>query len=525
MLTLDLLQSSQASWPTKTSRVKAKTTRWSPLPGPQTMALYSDADELFYGGAGGGGKTDLLLGLASTHHKHSIIFRRVFPSMRGMIERSREIYNVRGETGSDTFNEGTHIWRLCDKRLIEFGTLQYEKDKENYRGRPHDLYGWDEITEFTESQFRFVNAWNRSTRRGQRCRVVATGNPPTTQEGLWIIEYFAPWLKQDYPTPAKPGELRWFARVDDKDVERNNGAPFTYKGETIQPRSRTFIPARLSDNPYLVDSGYGSVLQSLPEPLRSQMLYGDFGISVTDDAYQVIPTAWVRAAQERWKPDGAPKDDNGVPLRMSVMAADIARGGDDKEVIAMRYGTWFAPLVKIPGKKITDGALAVKPMIEALEQAGEAVRTDKVTEYKSSHITLPVIASDIVVRIDVIGIGSSAFDVAVNQGLRAVAVNFGAGSHAFDKSRKLKFANQRAEYWWMMREVLDPTNEDNRDDPVCLPPDQDLLADLCAPRWQPTMKGVKIEEKEDVKQRIGRSPDCGDAVVMAARTSKTMVVF
>ncbi len=490
------------------------------------MALESLADEVFYGGAGGGGKTDLLLGLAGTQHRNSIIFRRVFPSMRGMIERSREVYNHRELAhNADSFNEGTHIWRLADKRIVEFGSLQYEKDKENYRGRPHDLYGWDELPEFTESQFRFVNAWNRSTRPGQRCRVVATGNPPTTQEGLWIIAYWAPWLDVNCPRPAQPGELRWFARVDDKDVEREDGTSFVYKGETIQPRSRTFIPARLTDNPYLMDSGYASVLQGLPEPLRSQMLYGDFSISVSDNAYQVIPTAWVRAAQERWRVDGYPKDENGVRQRMSALAGDIARGGDDKEVLSARYGTWFAPLVKLPGKVVTDGSLAVKPMIELLETAGEAVRTGEEVAYATSRLKLPKVTSDVVVRIDVIGIGSSAYDVAVNQGLRAVAVNFGAGSHALDRSRKLKFANQRAEYWWSMRDALDPTNTDYKDDPIALPPDPELLADLTAPRWELTLRGIKIEEKEDVKARIGRSPDCGDAVVMSGKANKTMVAF
>src|SRR5690349_13379609 len=67
---------------------------WAPLPGPQTLAYHSPADELFYGGAGGGGKTDLILGLALTAHTSSIIFRREFSQFRGpegIIERSREI--------------------------------------------------------------------------------------------------------------------------------------------------------------------------------------------------------------------------------------------------------------------------------------------------------------------------------------------------------------------------------------------------------------------------------------------------
>src|SRR5581483_8210133 len=67
---------------------------------PQIRAYTSDADIIGYGGAAGGGKTDLLLGFAGTKHRRSIIFRRVFPSLRGMIERSREIFNARGDSHS-----------------------------------------------------------------------------------------------------------------------------------------------------------------------------------------------------------------------------------------------------------------------------------------------------------------------------------------------------------------------------------------------------------------------------------------
>jgi len=140
-------------------------------------------------------------------------------------------------------------------------------------------YGRD----FTEAQFRFLTGWARTTEPGQRVRIVAAGNPPTTPEGRWVVKYWAPWLDEKHGNPALPRELRWFARLDDEDVEVENGEPFEHKGEMVEPKSRTFIPARLSDNPYLANTGYEAILQGLPEPLRSQLLYGDFTVSIRDD--------------------------------------------------------------------------------------------------------------------------------------------------------------------------------------------------------------------------------------------------
>ncbi|MHC5826572.1 MAG: hypothetical protein ACYT04_64585, partial [Nostoc sp.] len=108
----------------------------------------------------------------------------------------------------------------------------------------------DEITHFSKSKFKFLTGWLRTDDPNQKCRVVCTGNPPTSAEGRWVIEYWGPWLDPKHPNPAVPGELRWFATLDGKDVEVKEGVPFEYtdsegKTETIAPRSRTFIPAKI----------------------------------------------------------------------------------------------------------------------------------------------------------------------------------------------------------------------------------------------------------------------------------------
>ncbi len=456
---------------------------WTPFPGPQTQGLQSEADEIFYGGSGGGGKSDFLIGLAATQHKNSLILRRVFTQLSGvggLIERSREIFMPVG----GRYNGSEHIWRnLPGDRQIGFGGVERESDVWNYMGKPKDLLGLDEGTQFTETQFRILKGWVRTTDANQRTRVVVTGNPPTTQEGEWVISYWAPWLDSSHPRPAKPGELRWFTTIDGKDVEVDNGEPFEHNGETITPRSRTFIPARLEDNPALMATDYMAQLQAMPEPYRTQVLYGDFTIGLDDDPWQVIPTEWVRAAIDRGKQTAKPE------RIMSSLGVDVARGGRDETVLAPLYGTWFAPMISVAGKDTPDG-----PSVASLVwQHAEDGRTP--------------------IFIDVVGVGSSPYDSLVGMSLPAHPINGGekAPENAKDRSGRFRFKNLRAWLWWSLREALDPDHGAD----VCLPDDRALLADLSAPRWKPIGDKIQIESKEDIIKRLGRSPDRGDAVTYA----------
>jgi len=63
-----------------------------------------------------------------------------------------------------------------------------------------------------------------------------------------------------------------------------------------------------------------------------------------------------------------------------------------------------------------------------------------------------------------------------------------------------------------MREELDPGQHGGSI--VALPPDASVKADLAAPRWELTARGIKIEDKNDIRKRLGRSPDERDAIVM-----------
>lgn len=445
---------------------------WLPHPdnGPQIQAYFSPAFETLYGGAAGGGKSDLLLGLARTMHGRSLLLRRSFPDLeRSLISRSLEFF---GEAVH--YNASKHVWNI-DNRRVEFGhmenigTPQVPKDESQYASAPYDLIGFDQLEQFPKYAYEFMFSRARSANR-KRVRVVATANP--VGEGVdWIMQRWHAWL---IDKTAEPGELLFYKR----DKEGNETET---TASDIDGVSRTYIPAGLKDNPYLTDD-YRRVLNVMPEPLRSALLDGNWNATMVDDAYQVIPRSWVKAAMDRWA-ETPPESEANQPL---VVGGDVARGGDDQTVFAPRRGNWFDKLQKHPGRTTPDGQSVVALLAILLANGGSS-------------------------NIDVIGVGASAYDQAQNKEMDVRAVNFANKSRATDKSGKLKFINMRAECYWRFREALDPKDGEN----LALPPDPELEADLCAPRWSVQTNGIKIEAKEDIKKRIGRSPDCADAVVLA----------
>lgn len=450
---------------------------WAPAGLVQTKALLSRADVLGYGGAAGGGKTDLLLGLAITRHQHALICRREAEQVKGLVARSREIIGAHGRYAGG--NE--KIWRLPGSRTIQFGGLKDPDSWGKYQGRSFDLIGIDEAAHFLEVQVRALMGWNRTTTVGQRCRVVMAFNPPTFADGAWIIDYFGPWLDRRHPTPAQPGELRWYVTgADGQDMAVPGPGPVEINGGLRTPRSRTFIPARIEDNPYFMATDYVSTLDSLPGKLHAMMRYGDMTIGQEDHTSQLIPTAWVEAAQKRWteaKPVGA---------KMSALGVDVARGGDNSTVLAPRYGHWFGPLIVEPGLNTPDGPAVSGLVVANLRDAAP-------------------------IQVDVIGVGGSVYDHLRGLGLHVVGINGAEGTAGRDRSGRLEFQNRRSELWWRMQEALDPAHGSD----LALPPDRALLADLCAPRWSIPATKIIVEKKEETIKRIGRSPDRGDAVVYA----------
>lgn len=186
----------------------------------------------------------------------------------------------------------------------------------------------------------------------------------------------------------------------------------------------------------------------------------------------LIPLLWIELAMERW--EETPED---KPVQLGV---DVAAFGSDKTVIAVRKG-----------KKLS--ALNVYSQKNTRETAG------LVLQYARENDTRKI-------AVDEIGVGRGVVDSLEEDGYYGVGVNVAERSR--DPER---YHNLRAELWYSFREMLDPDRE-----PIALPPDDELLSELASVKYKVDSRGaIQIESKEDMKKRLGHSPDRADAAVLA----------
>jgi len=217
--------------------------------------------------------------------------------------------------------------------------------------------------------------------------------------------------------------------------------------------------------------------------MYANRVLGEFHASDEDS---VIPLAWVEAAIERWHEwDQAGRPE--VPGRR-VLGVDVARTGGDSTVLCHRRGLVVARLETHDREDTMQTTARVQAALGEEEGAAAVV--------------------------DSIGVGGGVVDRLRELGAPVLAYTGAAKSKLRTRDREWGFFNTRSAAYWKLRELLDPAFGAD----LALPPDDLLVADLTTPTWDVTTgvpPKIKVEPKDDVTARLGRSPDRGDSVAMS----------
>jgi len=230
--------------------------RWAPQPGPQTDAITANwCEELFYGGAAGGGKTDFLLGdyLQDVEHFgaawQGILFRRSMPELEEIIGRSQELFP---QTGA-VWREQNKRWHWPNGAKLRLRYLEADRDATRYQGGAYTWIGWDELGQHpTPFGYKYLRGRLRSAHPVSRKRIRSSANPGGVGHH---------WLKAKFVTPAPLGGVLL------KDPDTN--------GDVM------FIRAKLADNKILVanDPQYRERLKGMgSEALVKAWLDGNWDV-------------------------------------------------------------------------------------------------------------------------------------------------------------------------------------------------------------------------------------------------------
>lgn len=227
---------------------------WSPTD-RQMEFLAADEDEVLYGGAAGGGKSDALIidamggaqNAIGCKDYRAIILRRTYPELKEIIDRTRAIYPA--ASPGATFHEQTAEWRFRSGAKIELSYLDRDVDVMRYQSRQYQWIGWEELAQWpTESPYLYMISRLRAPARTPlRCYLRATCNPDGPG---------AKWLAKRFGILPSGQSTR---------------TSIVTEGRTWRLR---FIASRLDDNPHLSGTGYRERLLLLPTEIRRALLEG-----------------------------------------------------------------------------------------------------------------------------------------------------------------------------------------------------------------------------------------------------------
>lgn len=236
---------------------------WIPQP-KQSEFLSAPEDEVLYGGAAGGGKSDSLLidalglqqGAIEYPSYRAILFRKTYPELVDLIDRSKELYKQ--ISPSAKYNGTDKEWRFPSGAAVRFGYMGRPSDRYEYQGHEYAYIGWDELTQHeTDAGYVYLLSRLRTTETQLTEYVRSTCNPGGVGHS---------WVKDRWAVPDAGTSTGFVIDLPD---------PKT--GETLKWHRR-FIPARISDNQYLANTNYESRLHMLSEMERKALLDGRWDV-------------------------------------------------------------------------------------------------------------------------------------------------------------------------------------------------------------------------------------------------------
>ena len=270
---------------------------FKPNTGPQTQFLAAGEREVLYGGSAGGGKSYAMLADPLRYMGHpsfsGLLLRHTTEELRELVWKSQEIYPKIWK--GIKWSERKMQWVAPSGARLWMSYLDRDDDVLRYQGLAFSWIGFDELTQWaTPFAWNYMRSRLRTASSDLPIYMRATTNPGGPGHG---------WVKKMFIDPAPYGKTFDATNIETGEVLKYP-AGHSKAGQALFKRK--FIPARLSDNPYLSREGdYEAMLLSLPEQQRRQLLEGDWdikeGAAFTEfnrDIHVVepfhIPSNWVK---------------------------------------------------------------------------------------------------------------------------------------------------------------------------------------------------------------------------------------
>ena len=211
----------------------------------QAHFLAYTGEELLFGGAAGGGKSDCLL-MAALQYVHkpdysALILRRTFQDLsqpNAIMDRAKKWLYPLTSTGIVHWNNQTKTFTFPSGSTLTFGYLAHDNDLDQYQGSELQFVGFDELTQFTERQYSYLHSRLRKVKDSDiPLRMRATTNPGGRGHE---------WVKARFILGPQP-----------------------------------FIPSNYTDNIYLDTDEYTKSLEKLDELTKQQLMHGDWDATIT----------------------------------------------------------------------------------------------------------------------------------------------------------------------------------------------------------------------------------------------------